>query len=61
MYMNHNNFGHIGAIKELSSNELEEVDGGWIPAALFVVFVAAPFVAGVIEGAQEEIAEQNAK
>ncbi|UAB79367.1 class IIb bacteriocin, lactobin A/cerein 7B family [Erythrobacter sp. SCSIO 43205] len=38
-------------IKELSFDEVEEVNGGGLPVALFVVFVAAPFVAGVIDGA----------
>ena len=48
--MNHDAFAK-GEIEELSFNEIDEVDGGWIAAVVVVVFVAAPFVAGVIDGA----------
>lgn len=55
MYLNQNSFAHTGAIKELSFNEVEEVDGGWVAAVVVAVFIVAPFVAGVIDGAKEEL------
>lgn len=46
-YMDHNaSFAPVGGIQELSFDEVEQVDGGWIGAAVVVVAVVVLLAIG---------------